>query len=494
MKKCIVFTLLVSISCAVISACAKDTADTGTESGTDTQPQIVSEETIDPSLYQSELPEADYDGYTFTFLKYYYAGSLWEPRDLWCETADGDLINDAVYKRNLAVSEKFNVEFEEIASDNYTGLLTKANKSGDDAYGSVQLFLQHVPSILLGKNLLNVSNLPYLNFDKKYWDLHVIEPLTIGGECYLFNGDINISENDASGILMLNKIVAADSNVENLYELVTNGTWTVDKFSGLIKGISSDVDGDGEMTYKDKWGFICQYDSMSSFLTGMGGSFAQKDENDLPVLSFYNDKNISASEKLFAVMYDAQNSFNIQKLTGVSGDVKNYADAMFNENRALFYWVRMRQLEDYRVMDTDFGLLPMPKYDEAQQNYITEINVFIGTTIAVPTVANDPERTSVILEALAEQSHIYLTPAYYDLQLGSKLTRDEDSVKMLDIILSNENIDIGEVYAFGTLANSFVLMATNNDTNVSSMYEKLREKTETDIANMIDAFKDSDGN
>lgn len=350
MKKLIaIFVLCALLNASTISCMNNDVNKTNTTISETSAPPT--EETTDDGGYTAALPDKKYDGYTFTFLKYHYGGSLWEPRDLWCEAADGDLINDAVYKRNLTVTEQFGVEIKEVSSDDYTNLLIKSVSSGEDAYDSAQLFLCHIPTLILGGKLLEASKLSYLDFDKKYWDKNIIKPLTIAGKTFLFNGDINISDNDASGILMFNKRLAAEHNTGNLYNLVKSGDWTLDKFSGLIKGVSADIDGDSEMTYKDKWGLICQYDSMSSFLTGTDGGFAQKDGEDLPALSFYNDKNIAACVKIFNVMYDEQNSFNIQKLTGVEGDVKNYSDAMFNEDRALFYWVRMRQLEDYRAMN-----------------------------------------------------------------------------------------------------------------------------------------------
>ena len=61
--------------------------------------------------------------------------------------------------------------------------------------------------------------------------------------------------------------------------------------------------------------------------------------------------------------------------------------------------------------------------------------------MSVPKTNSDLERTGIILEALARESSDTVIPAYYDVTLKNKLLRDDDSVKMLDIIFGNRKLD-----------------------------------------------------
>ena len=40
-------------------------------------------------------------------------------------------------------------------------------------------------------------------------------------------------------------------------------------------------------------------------------------------------------------------------------------------NRALFYYGELHSAEDMRASESDFGIMPMPKFDEKQEQYYT---------------------------------------------------------------------------------------------------------------------------
>ena len=81
-------------------------------------------------------------------------------------------------------------------------------------------------------------------------------------------------------------------------------------------------------------------------------------------------------------------------------------------------------------MDNDFGVLPAPKYDEAQENYQNVIDA--GKFMVIPKTVQDLDRTGVILESLSYEGYKSVISAYYDTMLKNKLMRDEDSIEMLD--------------------------------------------------------------
>ena len=46
-------------------------------------------------------------------------------------------------------------------------------------------------------------------------------------------------------------------------------------------------------------------------------------------------------------------------------------------------------------------------------------------------------------------------PAYYDVQLKTKIARDDESSEMLDIIFAGRKYDLGSIYDWGGLTSKF---------------------------------------
>jgi hypothetical protein len=165
---------------------------------------------------------------------------------------------------------------------------------------------------------------------------------------------------------------------------------------------------------------------------------------------------------------------------------------MMEENRALFSWIRMRIVERLRAMETDFGIIPLPKLDAQQENYYTHNNPHTGAGISIPRSNKNLERTGMILEDLSAESRYTLQPAYYELNLRGKFVRDDDSQEMLDIILSNTAYDIGYIYDFGGFAMSIIHYGRDRKTEYVSTYERFEPRMQSDIEKMIETYENLD--
>ena len=157
------FILTSLLLLAALTACAQSNGEK-TDSADGTVNTVgTSEETTELA---PSLPTADYEGYTFTFLQWWedsYAHKL--NRDLVAETQTGDVINDAVYARDLKISETYNVGFKvELASGGGTvsSMVTKAFAAGDDSYDVAYEELYNVPSLITSGALLDLNQLGYV--------------------------------------------------------------------------------------------------------------------------------------------------------------------------------------------------------------------------------------------------------------------------------------------------------------------------------------------
>lgn len=97
----------------------------------------------------------------------------------------------------------------------------------------------------------------------------------------------------------------------------------------------------------------------------------------------------------------------------------------------------------FRSSDVEYGIVPLPKWDENQESYRTFCG---GNLIGVPITVTEPEKTGLILEALAAETYKTVVPAYFGTALKEKFTYDSESGQMLDII--NDTLTVSFAYVY----------------------------------------------
>ena len=162
---------------------------------------------------------------------------------------------------------------------------------------------------------------------------------------------------------------------------------------------------------------------------------------------------------------------------------------MFDNNQVAYYLTTLNTVPKHRDSETDFGILPIPKYDAEQADYGHLVAPFHCQFLCVPFFIEDAERTSGILEELAYDGKQYLTPAYYEETLVGQNVRDDESAEMLDIIFSSAIYDIGMYYRVGGLHNSLLNMAMTKKNTFAYIYESARAVAESDVAKINDNFR-----
>ena len=485
---CLLFVLLgLLVSCTPGSDGAKEKSDANQSAVGGSPMQEI--ETSD-NAYTEELPETDFGGRVFTFLSY-GDGTIntWSTADIVREAETGDPMDDAVYTRNKRVEGRFGIEID--AQYNATAALVERTvKSGDNAFDAVWLDMYNLGICAQKQYLADLKELPFLNLGKKYWDQSVMRDLSVNGRIYFVTGDISVVDKWSTWIMMFNKNMVRLNDLESPYELVKNGEWTIDKFSRMVKDVSKDLDGNGIWDEKDQYGFTTTNDTAYGFYYSCGETPVVKDKNDMLEYSYKNggtDKLQKVIEMTVEILKKDDNTLivNNGKYSWQVGM------NVFLEDRALFYSEVMIQVERLRVMETDFGILPLPKFDKNQKDHITFVHP-AGGLLGVPVTHEDREFAGIILEAVAAESHRTLKPAYYDITLKIKGARDLESEQMLDIILQNRMFDPGIIYDFGNVLSSYHSLAAKGGTDISSMLEKQGAKAQKAIDDFNDKFNLAD--
>ena len=498
MKKFVLFLSLCLIAAAVlpaVSSCAKagdepgdsDTEAKGPEGEAAQTGQEPSEETHSPP----ELPEINLQGAEFVVLTNDYSIPIWSQRDFGADEETGDTINDAVYKRNSLVDDKFNCKVTENKVDDAAGLVKKLVKAGDAAVDAYTVRLRNLGDLATSNNLAEFRHLTYIDLEKPWWDQNCVKDLSIDHKVFGVASDMTLMDKDSTTAMVFNKKMQADYGIENLYKLVDEGKWTLDKLLELCKLVSIDVDGNGKFDDKDAYGLLYQRDTMTSFLSGCGEFMGRKDENDLPVLTLNTPKALEVLDKLYDILYDERYCFHVMKFFDpTSIGFTDGMNTIFQDDRGLFMWIRMADVENLRTMDTDFGILPIPKYNEAQAEYLQTVNPYVGVVTSIPQCAGSFETASAVVEYMSYESKYILQPAYYEVVLNNKIARDEESGKMLDIIFGNRAYDVGDVFDFGGLGSDLLNMTMTFDRNIVSKYEKKENSALKAIDKLVEKIQE----
>ena len=105
-----------------------------------------------------------------------------------------------------------------------------------------------------------------------------------------------------------------------------------------------------------------------------------------------------------------------------------------------------------------------------------------GGLMCVPAVIQEPDMVGAVLELLAYESGDTVIPAYYDVLLAGKLSRDEDSRRMIDILFDTIAYEVGcNYFGFTNGINNYLfalnqLVISSKSTDFASYYAK-NEKT-----------------
>jgi len=135
-----------------------------------------------------------------------------------------------------------------------------------------------------------------------------------------------------------------------------------------------------------------------------------------------------------------------------------------------------------RDMEDDYGILPMPKYNEQQESYHSFLNAWNSSFIGVPLHA-DVDKAGFVMEAMAYASYEMVRPSIYEIALKTKVTRDSESARAIDIIIESSYMDLNGIYNFGN-STEIVRRAIFEKTPLVSAYEA----AEGSIASAIERF------
>lgn len=379
------------------------------------------------TVYEGEEP-VDMNGYEFTVIDFWdihwnreKVGTPYA--DTWIKVLDEveGLYNCKITPTYLSAGEIFNHVQPELAA-------------GEKAYDLICTTQWGIGYFIGGGYLMDLNELN-VDWDAPYWNQNIREGTTVNGKTYAGGGPF-IFDSQSTWMMYYNGTIWSELGLPDPYQLVRDGKWTIDLFTEYATLAKRDQDGDGVVSSaEDRWGLVtAEGDFIRSMILGMEGNYFTTEEDGHVVLACNNDYTFSIVDKLKNMMAISGSFFNQQ------GVHESERIERFVNSHALFY-AYMPGVEELKDMDDDWGALPLPKFDEAQKEYLTGIdqNAFV---FGVTSTNRNTEEVGTLLTALGLHAQILEEIYWPDYKETYWRHEEQDTAIMRDYVVGHGRYDI----------------------------------------------------
>ena len=456
-KRSLALLLALAMLLPMAIACGKTeepaaTTTAATTAATEATAAATEETTTEGYNVKDNLPEdLKFTGKTISVIS---RGRDWCKDEVSVENLTGDVINDAIYNRNAAVEDRLGVKivnYLTTGTDNYeiTETIRKQVQAGTDEFN---LFANSVYATIMytADNLFqDMSDLTYLDLEQPYWSQGFNEAASIGEAQYFATGAICLSLYRFIFVTFFNKNIFDENQIPYLYDVVNDGKWTLDYQRQISQNIYTDLNGDGVKDASDRYGFITNHDQIGvdAYWSSCALDILTKDEDNFLKYAVNVERLSYAIDQINLLIHENDGFYGVPK--GGSDKEQDTICTMFAQDQAAMVTLRLIHVEseDMRNMSSQYGIVPVPKLDETQDNYYSYAHdTMTAYGIPLTVIGDELEMIGAFLEAMGSESYRTVAPAYYELALKTKYVSDDLSAKMLDDIVNNFYVDAGVLY------------------------------------------------
>ena len=439
------------------------------------------------ALMEDDLPEKDFGGKDFRIST--KRGTMYEIDE---EEETGDIIEDALYARNRRIEERFNIKIVPViteAGDGNTHVneVRQSIMAADDAFDLSATYVFTTGPLVTDGCFLNWLNMPYNDLSKPWWIGGVNDKFRVGDAIYAATGDMCVSTLKLTYGVFYNRTRGADYDLnETIYDTIREGKWTIDKFIEMTCDVYVDVNGDGERSNTDFYGFTAEKaTNLDVYTFAFDIPLVKNNEDGVPELAINTPKTIEAVEKVNKLYWDGVGSY-------IPDDYMEPIH-MFRSGNALFTTTYLTNaFSTFRDMTDDYSILPYPKWDEAQEKYMTGA-MDNYSVLGVPVTVSDLEMVSLITESLNIESYKTLFPTYYEQALQSKYARDAESIEMIDILMAGRNFDFCTLFSSTIIGIPFMVreLVAGKSTAFASKYKSLEKGAQKGLEKVLKAYEEN---
>lgn len=461
--------LLASLSVGTAVSCGQNGSASDTSAGTDAS-DILTADTAEPGK------KYDFGGNDFNVI-----GGNGAMINFPYAEENGDVINDVLVARDRYIEENYNIKikYNITESEEACKTLTNSVLAGDNEYDMLAATAIDAGKIARKNVLYDILEMSDLTTDAPYWSRLVSEKCRLNGKLYFLSGDILPVIYTMPSCIFMNCDVAGKYGIgkDEVFKVVEDGEWTIDKLIGYTKDTSTDLNGDGVIKVADDFvGYASLEGSLAAGVLAVGSGIRLCTENDdgMITVDLMNDRVLGLIGKAKVLFADYKANTDSDSL-----------HQALRENRFIFsQHYTSSAFTRYRDVEADYSILPIPKYDDAQDSYYSMLNPWMRAFASFPMYV-DAEKAAVISEAMARYSYENVRPVVYEDGFKLKGARDSDSAKMLDLIFDTAYLDNNAVYDFGS-SMTILSKAVFLGGDFASAYTSAEPRIEADIAKLYE--------
>ncbi|MBQ8397663.1 MAG: hypothetical protein IJX53_05615 [Clostridia bacterium] len=449
MKKRIFSLLLAALMLCPLAACAVDEG-AGDPATTTAAPSVGQADTTTEApetepKYLDNIPEdLRYDGQTINILQ-----RTAHVKEMKADEITGEIVNDAIYERNRAVEDRFGITFAfhdaegtNTSHNIYAGVITNSINAQDNAFQIIANYAYYGISLCQQGIYLNLHSIENLDLEQPWWNQDYIEEATVKNKMYYVVGDATPSAIERLVVTFVNRDLAKQYYPDlDLYQLAREGKWTVDKQMELAKTAYQDLDGNAAVDATDFFGLVVARKSVpiDALMASWEITATKKNAAGDVEMALNTEHNIAATEKMLDLFFHSDGVYG----KGSNGDARS----KFASGEAIFTYDMMNQASTtLREVTFDYGIMPLPKYTEAQEAYHTTSHDEYSA-LSVPVTVPDAEMVGAVLEVMGAESYRKVRPVIFETAYKTKYLNDEASAQMFDYIVDGAVYDFGYIYS-----------------------------------------------
>ena len=438
----------------------------------------------------------------------------------WYSVIAEDELSEMILIRNELVSEKLNIDvnYMPLASSDYSDcldLFTAAIREDVDTgahyYDIVANYAYAGASVAVRDYIADLNDkevFPYFEFSLPCWNQAMVRNTMANGQLFYITGDINLSTFDKSIVMFLNKTMynekKSNTDPDDLQDIAIEGTWDYEDLYRWTT-VFEDTNGISGAQHDDFYGISTGFGSIPTDALPYAWDLEYLTEEPDGTHSY----NIVGNQKIENAIVKAQNLLNGAISAGVNNandtgacSLGGYSEPIthFASDKCIFaihlLYASKEDNEIIRSMDSEFGLLPMPKYNESQENYgttahdsYTLMTVIDHSESSIPTRG---EEISAYLQYSTEETYTGIRGYYVNKIVMPKYFIPDDpngshskSIEIFQMIADSIEFDFLSVYApqlNGVLNSRWRNVVTGASTYTSAEAAYAADQTNFDTA------------
>lgn len=364
----------------------------------------------------------------------------------------GEGIGQAFDERQIEILELYGVNVNWVAAKDAQAVnpsLADAELSGTTNYDIAIPRVKEVQQLVSA--VYNMRESDYIDFTHSYYSQAAFDAFTVADYTLFANGDHDFADEQSSYTMLFNKEMLAEKGYssELLYEEVKNGNWTYDALTAISTLVSSNT---GAETWGDEDTYGFGIKNVTQYFYYFGVFEADKNP-DSGLYRFALDLDTTKVEQIIGLMQAVKTS--TWGRTSWGGDYGSAMHTAFEEGRLLFFNDVTQKITELSL-DFDIGIVPFPKLNTEQDDYIVPINNEQITVICIPKVTQDRAMSEYFVDVLSWTGGEYTVKAYY-----------EKLQNMMDFSTAEEDIEIIKNYVFANIAYDIGALTAGTGTSLA---------------------------